>query len=151
VALEDAEPPDGDVNPPEEGAQPAEPAAPQPSLYEQMARLETKRKERKLQGRRRPEGAGDPMAPRSGWIEDEDLYGDQRDLPEAIEDRDRRRRVFSRQVCVRLSFGQFGELEHAAELYGVATSTMARILVRRGARAVLEHYRRYDLEQGGRD
>jgi hypothetical protein len=33
----------------------------------------------------------------------------------------------------------------------VATSTMARILVRRGARAVLEHHRRYDLEQGGLD
>jgi hypothetical protein len=122
-----------------------------PSLREIIARAEAAREEREAARHRRPEGVGDPAAPASGWIEDEDFYGDHRDRPEVSEDRDRRRRVFTRQVCVRLSFGQFSELEQAAEIYGVAHSTMARILVRRGARAVIEHHRRYDLEQGGLD
>jgi hypothetical protein len=122
-----------------------------PTLHERIARAVAEREEREARRHRRPEGVADPTAPASGWIEDEDLYGDHRDRPEISEDRDRRRRVFTRQVCVRLSFGQFGELDEAAEIYGVARSTMARILVRRGARAVVEHHRRYDLEQGGSD
>jgi hypothetical protein len=43
---------------------------------------------------------------------------------------------------------QYGELSRAAEIYGVAPGTMGRILVRRGARAVMDTYRRYDLPQG---
>lgn len=46
-----------------------------------------------------------------------------------------------------MSGAQHAELSAAADLYGVAPGTMARILVRRGARAVLDHHRRYDLEQ----
>ena len=57
-------------------------------------------------------------------------------------------RVFSRQICIRLSAAQYGELSRAAEIYGVAPGTMGRILVRRGARAVMDSYRRYDLPQG---
>lgn len=112
---------------------------------------ERARREAEARPRRRPEGAGEEFAPASGWLEDEDFVSDHRDPEETREDQDRRRRVYSRQVCVRLGQGQFGELERAADLYGVATSTMARLLVRRGARAVLDHHRRYDLEQGGMD
>ena len=106
---------------------------------------------RRQRPRRRPEGADDETSPPSGWIEDGDFVSDHRDRPETLEDQDRRRRVYSRQVCIRLSVGQFSDLEHAAELYGVAKGTMARVLVRRGARAVVEHHQRYDLEQGGLD
>ena len=80
-----------------------------------------------------------------------DLYADDHDRPETKEDQDRRTRTYTRQVCVRLSSEQFGELETAADLYGVAPGTMARILVRRGSRSVLDHRRRYDLEQGDPD
>ncbi len=52
---------------------------------------------------------------------------------------------------MRLTFGQFSELEQAADLYGVPHGTMAPILLRRGARAMIERHRRYDLEQGGID
>lgn len=102
----------------------------------------------------RPRRHGDvpkaEMDPASGWIEDLDLYGDH-DGPETREDQDRRVRMLTRQVGVRLSGSQYAELEGAASLYGVAPGTMARILVRRGARAVLDHHRRYDLEQDMRD
>ena len=101
--------------------------------------------------RRRPDQPRGGVDPASGWLQDEDFYADERDRPETREDQDRRVRTFSRQVCVRLSGGQYDELARAAELYGVARGTMARILVRRGARAVLDHHRRYDLEQGGLD
>ena len=70
---------------------------------------------------------------------------------ETLEDQDRRRRTYTRQVGIRLSHGQFQELSHAADLYGVAPGTMARMLVRRGARAVLEARHLYDLKQGGVD
>jgi hypothetical protein len=101
--------------------------------------------------RRRAEPKPAQFDPASGWVADEDFVGDERDRPETREDQDRRRLIYSRQVCVRLSPGQFGELGSAANLYGVAPSTMARILLRRGARAILEHHRRYDLEQDGAD
>ncbi len=96
--------------------------------------------------RRDPEG--EPDDPRSGWLRDADLLEPPPDRPDGIEDQDRRVRVFSRQVCIRLSAAQYGELSRAAEIYGVAPGTMGRILVRRGARAVMDSYRRYDLPQG---
>ncbi len=97
--------------------------------------------------RRRPDAEAGEIDPASGWIEDVDFYSDERDRPEVKEDQDRRVVTFTRQVCVRLSAAQHAELTDAAGLYGVAPGTMARILVRRGARAVLDHHRRYDLEQ----
>lgn len=101
--------------------------------------------------RRHDDQPDSKLEPASGWIEDVDLFADDRDRPETKEDQDRRPRTFSRQVCVRLSSAQCSELEEAADLYGVAPGTMGRILVRRGSRAVLDHRRRYDLEQGGPD
>ena len=90
------------------------------------------------------------MDPASGWLVADDFEtpvpGDEPD-----EDRDRRRRTFTRHVGIRLSPDQYGELSRAAELYGVAPGTMARMLVKRGSRAVLDARRRYDLEQGGAD
>ena len=90
------------------------------------------------------------MDPRSGWLVAGDfetpVAGDEPD-----EGRDRRRRIFTRQVGIRLSPDQYGELSRAADLYGVAPGTMARMLVKRGSRAVLDARRRYDLEQGGMD
>ena len=93
------------------------------------------------------EGETGEIDPASGWIAGLDFVTDTRDRPETREDQDRRVAIFTRQVCVRLSAEQFSELEQAAHLYGVAPGTMARILVRRGARAVVDHHRRDDLLQ----
>lgn len=112
---------------------------------------ERRRQDEGNRPRRHSDGADGELVPASGWLEDGDFVTDHRDPVETREDQDRRRRTYSRQVCVRLSPGQWSELEHAADLYGVPPSTMSRILIRRGARAVLEHHRRYDLEQGGLD
>ena len=90
------------------------------------------------------------MDPASGWLEPDDFEAPLAD-GEIDEGRDRRRRTYTRQVGIRLSHSQYGELNHAADLYGVAPGTMARMLVRRGSRAVLDARRRYDLEQDGRD
>ena len=50
-------------------------------------------------------------------------------------DRERRKRV---QIGLKLSFDQAEDLEAAAELFGVTRTTMARLLVVRGAREILE-------------
>jgi hypothetical protein len=50
-----------------------------------------------------------------------------------------------RQVGVRLKWPQYGELEHAARLYGLKPTTLARALINRGARAILDAYRREEL------
>jgi hypothetical protein len=91
--------------------------------------------------------SADEIEPAAGWLGDADFFSDERDRSDLPEDRDRRVVTFTRQVCVRLSAAQHSELEQAAELYGVAPGTMARILVRRGSRAVLDYHRRYDLQQ----
>ncbi len=84
------------------------------------------------------------MDPASGWLDAEDFEPTGYDDRELREDQDRRLPTFTRQVCARLSYGQFQDLEHAASIYGVAPSTMARMLIRRGARSVVEAHRRYD-------
>jgi hypothetical protein len=84
----------------------------------------------------------------SVWVGDADFFTDDRDADETLEDQDRQTRTFTRQVSVKLTAGQHAELRRAADLYGVAPGTMARILVRRGSRAVLDYQRRYDREQG---
>ena len=108
------------------------------------AAAEAKRAEQDKRPRRHRDIEKKEMDPASGWIEDLDLYDDR---PDILEDQDRKVLSLSRQVGVRLSGSQYAELEGAASLYGVAPGTMARILVRRGARAVIHHHRRYDLEQ----
>lgn len=50
-----------------------------------------------------------------------------------------------RQVGVRLKWPQYQELEHAAQLYGLKPTTLARALINRGTRAILETYRREEL------
>ncbi len=110
---------------------------------ERAAAAEAAQEARPRRHRDRPRRETEPA---SGWIEDVDLYGDRHDS-DTLEDQDRRAPIYTRQVCVRLSGSQHSELSAAAGLYGVAPGTMARILVRRGARAVLDHHRRYDLEQ----
>jgi hypothetical protein len=42
-----------------------------------------------------------------------------------------------RQVGVRLKWPQYQELEHAAQLYGLKPTTLARALINRGTRAIL--------------
>jgi len=102
--------------------------------------------------RKHPEEPRSEMEPASGWLEAREfIEASPGERLETLEDQDRRRRTYTRQVGIRLSHGQFGELCHAADLYGVAPGTMARMLVRRGARAVLEARHLYDLEQGGVD
>lgn len=116
-----------------------------------MARAVVENEERERQvPRKHPEEPLDETNPRSGWLESAD-FQDSSPADGGIEDRDRRRPTYTRQVCVRLSAAQHAELSNAADLYGVAPGTMARMLVRRGARAVLDARRRYDLEQGGID
>jgi hypothetical protein len=88
------------------------------------------------------------MDPASGWLEAEDFEAPLAE-GEIDEGRDRRRRTFTRQVGIRLSHNQYAELSRAADLYGVAPGTMARMLVRRGARSILDARRRYDLELDG--
>lgn len=122
-------------------------AAAEAKRAEAAAAAEAAQEARPRRHRDRPRQETEPA---SGWIEAADLYGD-RDGVETREDQDRRVRTYTRQVCVRLSGLQHADLSAAAELYGVAPGTMARILVRRGARAVLDHHRRYDLEQDSAD
>jgi hypothetical protein len=82
------------------------------------------------------------MEPRSGWLREIDFVGDGPPLPEE---------PMVRQVNVRLDRDQYRDLCDAADLYGVAPTTMARMLVRRGARAVLDERRRDDYLHGGPD
>jgi hypothetical protein len=74
------------------------------------------------------------MDPRGGWLPGEEL----------AEGRDpaRRPKLAYRQVGVKLSWSQYRELRHAAELYGVTPTTLARMLINRGARSILESDRR---------
>jgi hypothetical protein len=72
-------------------------------------------------------------------------YRDVRDLPaselpgdEIAEVAPRRRRTPVRQVGVKLRAADYEALANAAFLYGVRPTTMARLLVNRGVRAVLE-------------
>ena len=48
-----------------------------------------------------------------------------------------RERRFSRQIGLRLSFEDYEDLSRAAEEYGIAPTTLARMLVRRGVTAIL--------------
>ena len=101
--------------------------------------------------RKHPEDRSWDSDPASGWLEGDDFETPSPGPGEPNEDRDRRRRIFTRQVCIRLAPEGYGELSRAADLYGVAPTTMARMLVSRGARAVLDSRRKYDLDQSGRD
>ena len=121
------------------------------SLPEAIAQAAAEKESRERQRpRKHPEEPLDETNPKSGWLESAD-FQDASAADDSIEDQDRRRRTYTRQVCVRLSAAQHAELSSAADLYGVAPGTMARMLVRRGARAVLDARWRYDLEQGGID
>jgi hypothetical protein len=73
------------------------------------------------------------MDPSGGWLSDE-VLAQEYELPPARKD--------YKQVGVRLSWEQYGALERAAKIYGVAPTTMARMLIKRGAEAVVEsHWR----------
>ncbi len=131
---------------------PVEPARPR-TLAELVAAATAEREAGEAsRPRKHPEEPRSEMEPASGWLEARDfIAASPGERLETLEDQDRRRRTYTRQVGIRLSHGQFQELSHAADLYGVAPGTMARMLVRRGARAVLEARHLYDLEQGGVD
>jgi hypothetical protein len=82
------------------------------------------------------------MEPSSGWLREIDFVGDGRPPPDE---------PMVRQVNVRLDRDQYRDLCEAADLYGVAPTTMGRMLLRRGTRAVLDERRRDDFLHGGRD
>ena len=84
----------------------------------------------------------DRMEPRSGWLREIDFVAG--GPPDREEPRDR-------QVNVRLDPRRYRDLCKAADLYGVAPTTMARMLVRRGVLAVLDERRRDDYFHGGPD
>lgn len=115
------------------------------------AGLATSRPDAEERPRKHREDAVSEMDPASGWLESSDFARPDFPAGAAIEDQDRRQRTYTRQVCIRLSASHYQELAHAADLYGVAPGTMGRMLVKRGARAVLDARRRYDLEQDGID
>ncbi len=79
------------------------------------------------------------MDPPSGWVGEEDFLAEGLHLPDPRPDR---------QVCVRLLGEHYDDLAAAAELYGVSPTTLARMLVRRGAKAVLDSYRRDNFMEG---
>ena len=89
-----------------------------------------------------PERVRDRMDPRSGWLCEFDFVKD--GIPP-------RKEPMERQVNVRLDRDKYRDLCEAADLYGVAPTTMARMLVRRGTRAVLDERRRDDWLHGGPD
>lgn len=124
-----------------------------PNLHEILAEQREKRTRAAATRPRKHQVDGEKpwdMDPAAGWLESGDFEAPLAD-GEIDEGRDRRQRTYIRQVGIRLSHSQYAELSHAAGLYGVAPGTMARMLVRRGSRAVLDARRRYDLEQDGRD
>ena len=82
------------------------------------------------------------MEPRSGWLREIDFVGDGQPVPEE---------PMERQVNVRLDSSRYRDLCRAADLYGVAPTTMARMLLRRGVLAVLDERRRDDHLHGGPD
>jgi hypothetical protein len=82
------------------------------------------------------------MDPRSGRLREIDFVGD--GVPPPVEPRER-------QVNVRLDPNRYRDLCEAADLYGVAPTTMARMLVRRGTKAVLDERRRDDYLHEGLD
>ena len=57
------------------------------------------------------------------------------------ETRPRRGRGSDAQIGIRLSIEQAEELEEAAEMFGVARTTLARMLIVRGAREIVERAR----------
>jgi hypothetical protein len=68
----------------------------------------------------------------------------------AEDDGQRERRRSQRRVTVRLDWSQYGELQRAAELYGVRPTTLARMLINRGVAAILTEYRRDEMGFGRR-
>jgi hypothetical protein len=66
------------------------------------------------------------------------------EIPEANPPRPRRATTKVRQVCVKLTDEGYESLAEAAAIYGVRPSTLARMLVHRGAGAVIEANGRRD-------
>ena len=131
----------------------SEPSKRHPNLHDMIAKARGKREREEEARPRKHRVEGEKpgaMDPASGWLEADDFAAPLAD-GEIDEGRDRRRRTYTRQVGIRLSHSQYAELSHAADLYGVAPGTMARMLVRRGSRSVLDSRRRFDLELDGRD
>jgi hypothetical protein len=67
-------------------------------------------------------------------------------IPEANPPRPRRAPAKARQVCVKLTEEGYESLAEAAAIYGVRPSTLARMLVHRGACAAIEANARRDPE-----
>jgi hypothetical protein len=93
-------------------------------------------------GQAYPAKRRDRMEPRTGWLREIDFVGDGQPVPEE---------PMERQVNVRLDSSRYQDLCRAADLYGVAPTTMARMLLRRGVLAVLDERRRDDYLHGGPD
>jgi hypothetical protein len=75
--------------------------------------------------------------PAGGWLPGTTL------AEEAQTERQQQRKVY--RVGIRLSWSQHSKLENAAKLYGVAPTTLARMLINRGAEAIVNSYRREEL------
>ena len=126
----------------------SEEPTPKPSLAERIAAANAREEAAEAaRPRKHPRHEGWDGDPASGWLE-YDAFEIEEGVEEVREDQDRRLPTYTRQVCIRLSHAHYDDLEHAADIYGVAPGTMGRMLVRRGARAVLYAHRSYDLEQG---
>lgn len=83
--------------------------------------------------------------PRDGWLPDAAL-ADVAGNADAV-----RRNPRDRQVNIRLDYVRYGALVRAGDLYGVAPTTLARVLVNRGVEAVLNAYRAERIDVDGGD
>ena len=81
-----------------------------------------------------PEGTTPTDEPRGGWLPDEALGA----VATGTEGLERRREW---QVNIRLGHERYATLKRAADIYGTRPTTMARILVNRGAEAVVNAHR----------
>ncbi len=73
--------------------------------------------------------------PRGGWMPDEALE----DAAMGSDGLEPHRREW--QVNIRLDYDRYAELRAAADVYGTRPTTLARMLVNRGARAVMAAHR----------
>jgi hypothetical protein len=78
--------------------------------------------------------------PRDGWMPDSALAGVAGSAAVAPAS------PKSRQVNIRLDSERYGALKRAGDLYGLAPTTLARVLVNRGVEALLNAYRAERIE-----
>ena len=106
-----------------------------PDIYESLAEVERRKREKRerLEGRRFVPTEDELLEEVESWRED-----DHPPVPT------------TRQVGVRLRPAQWDRLVLVAEWAGIRPTTMARLLINRGARAIIDEELRYRRTYGSR-